>query len=262
MKKNGDDKFYVQSVHRTLEILEEISKGKNSGKSVSELSKSLNLPVSTVYRLIQNLVARNYLYERDDGNYTLGLKLLELGSLVQKNLEIRSLARKTMESLNKETKETIYLAKLDKQDGSLIYIDKFESLRNVTLTAGIGTRNYLHSTANGKCLVAGFNDGEIKYLLAKKGMPPLTDKTITTVDAFLQEIAKVREEGYALDDLENEENVRCVAAPIYDYGKKIVASISISGVSTNMSLGHLQTTYKDLIKAAARDISLKLGFQY
>jgi len=93
-------------------------------------------------------------------------------------------------------------------------------------------------------------------------MPPLTDKTITTVDAFLQEIAKVREEGYALDDLENEENVRCVAAPIYDYRKKIVASISISGVSTNMSLGHLQTTYKDLIKAAARDISLKLGFQY
>ncbi|MFZ5945343.1 MAG: IclR family transcriptional regulator [Bacillota bacterium] len=261
MKKNNDDKFFVQSVNRTFEILDCISKGKGAGKSLTEISKAIQLPVSTAYRLIQNLVAWNYVTESTDGNYSLGLKLLELGSLVQKNIEIRNLARPFMEQLNETTKETIYLAKFDEKDSTLIYIEKMESLRNVTLTAGVGTRNYVHSTANGKCLLSGFDDEKIRVILKRKGMPPLTGHTLVDIDAFLSDVQKVRQQGYAVDDEENEVSVRCVAAPIFDYTRRVAASISISGVSTNITPEQLRHEYRDLVIKTAQEISYELGFR-
>lgn len=256
-----EEKFFVQSVNRAFEIIEKISAGKGYGMSITEISKGVGLPVSTVYRLIQNLLAWNYVHENSDGHYTLGLKLLELGSLVQQNIQVRNIARKYMEELNEITKETIYMAVLDEKEHDLIYVEKLDSKRNVNLVAGVGTRNYIHSTANGKCIVASLSDEKIKQILAQKGMPALTEYTINDVDKFLEEVQKVRELGYAIDDLENESSVRCVAAPIYDYRNVVIASISISGVSTNITPEIMHNEYKDLVIKAAKNISQELGYR-
>ena len=168
MPPSKEDKFYVQSVNRALEIIEKISEANGHGISVTEISRSIGLPVSTVYRLIQNLQAWNYVHENSEGNYTLGLKLLQLGSIVLRNVELRNIAQKYMEELNKQTKETIYMAILDDKAYELIYVEKIESLRNVTLVAGVGTRNYVHSTANGKCILSGFSDEKIREILKEK----------------------------------------------------------------------------------------------
>lgn len=258
-KNDKEDKFYVQSLNRTFQIIDKISEARGRGISVTELSKSVDLHVSTVYRLLQNLVAWNYVVENANGNYILGLKLLQLGAIVQENIEIRNVARKYMEELNEATKETIYLSILDEEQKNIMYIEKMGSRRNVVLVAGVGSRNFIHSTANGKCLVSGFSDDKITQILKEKSMPGVTKNTITNIELFLREVQKVREFKYAIDDLENEETVRCVAAPIFDYRDTVVAAISISGLITDIDRDLLDTKYKDLVIKAAQQISGELG---
>ena len=97
-------------------------------------------------------------------------------------------------------------------------------------------------------------------MLEEKGMPALTATTITSVDRFLAEIESVNQSGYALDDLENENGVRCVAAPIIDYTGNVVAAISISGSESNMDLDLLNGEYKKLVIDAALKISQQMGY--
>jgi DNA-binding IclR family transcriptional regulator len=259
-KSNMDSKFYVQSIDRAFSIVDEISKVNDRGLSLSEIAETIQLPVSTVYRILQNLVAWQYLVEKDNGNYVLGFTFLTYGNIVKENLTLRNYAKKFMEQLNQETKETIYLSILDQRNGDIIYIDKVESQRNIKLAAGVGSRNYIHSTANGKCLVSKLSNDKIREILSIKGLPALTDKTITDPAVFLAEVAEVRKAGYAIDDLENEIGVRCVAAPIRDYSGSVVAAISISGVEQNMSIEILQTAYIQLVKETALSISRRLGY--
>ncbi|HMM19315.1 MAG TPA: IclR family transcriptional regulator [Selenomonadales bacterium] len=258
--RNMDSKFYVQSINRALAIVDEISRVNERGLSLSEVAEAIELPVSTVYRIIQNLVAWQYLAEKDDGNYVLGFSLLTLGNIVKNNLILTNYAHKYMEDLNEQTKETIYLAALDKVNGDIIYIDKIDSHRNIKLAAGVGSRNYIHSTANGKCLVSRMSADKIKELLAMKGMPALTEQTIVDAEAFLGEVKKVRENGYAIDDLENERGVRCVAAPIQDYTGSVVAAISISGVDSTMEMELVVNQYSLLVRDAALKISKQMGY--
>ncbi|MDR3564295.1 MAG: IclR family transcriptional regulator [Negativicutes bacterium] len=259
-KKAMDNKFYVQSIHRALTILDEVSTVNDHGLSLSEIAEKIDLPISTVYRIVQNLVAWQYLAEKDSGNYVLGFAFLTFGNIVKRDLVLTNYARKYMEELNQKTKETIYLAILDKMAGDLIYIDKLESLRNIKLAAGVGSHNYIHSTANGKCLVSRMSVDKVKELLNAHGMPQLTATTITDIPAFLEEIRKVKESGFAIDDLENEPGVRCVASPIYDYTGNVVATVSISGVESNMELELLKHEYGNLVKEAALSISRQMGY--
>jgi DNA-binding IclR family transcriptional regulator len=92
-------------------------------------------------------------------------------------------------------------------------------------------------------------------------MPSHTESTITDAETYLNEVRKVREHGYAIDNLENEPGVRCVAAPIYDYRKKIIASISLSGISSAITLDTIENNYKHLVMETTEKISRELGFR-
>lgn len=259
-KIDKEDKFFVQSLHRAFQIIEKISESKGKGLSATEISKGIGLHVSTVYRLLQNLVAWNYATENSNGNYTLGIKFLELGYQVQNSIEIRNVARKHLEELNELTKETIYLAIFDDKENEILYIEKMPSQRRIALVAGIGSRNYVHSTANGKCLLSGFSNERILQILKKKGMPAVAKNTITDPAKYLQEIEKVRELKYAVDDLENEDSVRCVSSPIYDYRKSVVAAVSISGVTNDIDDALMHGKYRELVINTAQAISKELGY--
>ncbi|MDT8903440.1 IclR family transcriptional regulator [Anaeroselena agilis] len=263
MKKTGrniDTKFYVQSIARAFAIIEVISEANDHGLSLSEIAEKIDLPISTVYRIVQNLIAWRHLAEKDNGNYTLGFAYLTYGNIVKRDLVLTNYARKYMEELNQKTRETIYLAILDRTAGDIIYIDKLESHRNIKLAAGVGTHNYIHSTANGKCLVSRLGSDKLRELIGVRGMPALTPATITDLAKFGEEIKRVRETGFALDDLENEPGVRCVAAPILDYTGNVVAAVSISGVEANMSLDTLVAEYSALVREAALNISRQMGY--
>jgi len=258
---NKESKFYVQSLNRAFDILEIVSQHNDKGISVTEISKLINLPVSTTYRLLQNLLNWNYVQEDNNLNYFLGIKLMHFGFRVFDALEIRKIAVPKMKWLNELTKETIYLATLNKHDGKLIYIEKRESKRNVSLSGNVGSWSLIHSTANGKCLVSSLSDDEIRQLLQINGMIRLTNHTITSPDEYLKQIQKVRDEGYAVDDLENEDALRCIASPIYDFRGEVIASMSISGITANISEEMMHGSYKNYIIEATSEISKLLGYK-
>ncbi|MGI6586239.1 MAG: IclR family transcriptional regulator [Lutisporaceae bacterium] len=261
MKKPCDDKFFIQSINRALTIVDAISKAKDKGLTLTEISERVDLHISTVYRILQNLIAWDYVKENEDGEYILGFELITLGNLAQNNMGLQNLAHPYLMELGNLSGETIYLAIFDETNFSVMYIDKIDNKGNIKLAAGIGTRNNIHSTANGKVLISGFSDEKIKDMLKHTGMNANTPLTITDPEKFLDEIHKVRERGYAIDDLENEPGVRCVAAPILDYRKKVIGSVSISGVASSITIESIEEKYKAMLLHTTERISKELGYR-
>lgn len=261
MKKVSGDKFYIQSINRALNIVDAISKSRDKGLTLTAISEQVDLHISTVYRILQNLIGWNYVKEDEDGRYTLGFELISLGNIAKDSIGLRNVAHPYLVELGDLSKETIYLATLDEINISVMYIDKIDSKGNIKLAAGIGTRNNIHSTANGKILVSGYSDDKIKNMLISAGMNANTAFTITDAEKYLEEIKQVREQGYAIDNLENEVGVRCVAAPIYDYRKKIIGSVSLSGVASAVTLETIEDKYKPLILETTEKISKELGYR-
>lgn len=260
MKMPSSDKFYIQSINRAFSIVETISKERDSGLSLTALADRVDLPISTVYRILRNLIHWQYIQEDDAGIYRLGFELTNLGSIAGDSVGIKNAAHQLLSEMGEQTRETVYLAILDEENSSVIYIDKIESKSNIKLAAGIGSRNYLHSTANGKSLASGLSDEKIRQFLGISGMPALTESTITEVDVFLDEIRKVKDNGYSVDDMENEPGVRCVASPIFDCKSRIIGSVSLSGISSSVTHELIQQKYRYLVKETADKISRKLGY--
>jgi DNA-binding IclR family transcriptional regulator len=261
VEENSSNKFYIQSINRALAIIDVISKSSESGMALTAIAEKVDLPISTAYRIIQNLTEWQYIKEDESGIYTLGFAFITLGNIAKNNIGLRNVAHKYISELGDITKETIYLAILDEGKGEIIYIDKIDSKRNIKLAAGVGNRNYIHSTANGKVLVSGFSDGKIREILKNSNMPKLTPTTLSDIDKFLAEVNKVRQNGYAVDDQENELEVSCVAAPIMDYRKKVVGSLSISGISSTMTAESIDKVFKNQVMEAARKVSKELGYR-
>lgn len=261
MRIDPSDKFYIQSINRALTLVELIGKAGDEGISQTLLSKASGLPVSTVYRILYNLLSWQYVQEDDYGRFRLGLGLISLGNIASGSIELKSTAHPYLADLGNLTSETIYLAILDEDHADVIYIDKIESKGNIKLAAGIGSRNCIHSTANGKVLVSGFTDDHIKKLISMSGMPAHTDSTITKPEDLIREINQVRLQGYAIDNIENEPGVRCVAAPVFDSRGRIAGSISLSGISTSVTIELVEQRYKNLVMKTAYELSLKMGYK-
>lgn len=261
MKLSSSDKFYIQSINRAFSLIEEIGRSGDAGISLTELSERTGLHISTAYRILQNLISWQYIKEGSDSRFRLGLELITLGNIAGGSIGLKNTAHQYLAELGNLTRETIYLAILDEDRADVMYIDKIESKGNIKLAAGIGSRNCIHSTANGKVLLSGLGDERIKALLDKVGMPSHTDATITVPDLLLSEISRVRAQGYAIDNLENEPGVRCIAAPIYDNANRICGSISLSGISTSVTFELIEEKYKTMIIETACNISSKLGYK-
>lgn len=221
------DKLYIQSINRALSLVKAISEG-DGGLTLSELARP-DLPISTAYRILRNLVAWQYVEEREDGRYMLGSELMRLGNLAQKNIDIIGTAHKHLRALGVACEQTVYLAMLDISGYSIYYADKIPATGTIQLSAETGTRHPIHSTANGKVLVSSHTNDQIRAILSASGMVARTPKTITIPETFLKEVESMRKLGYAIDDEENEKNVVCIAAPVY-CNNEIAASISVSGI--------------------------------
>jgi IclR family acetate operon transcriptional repressor len=202
--------YSIRAVARVCEILTLLGQSRE-GATLAEVGSATGLPKSSAFRYLATLEEHRYV-ERDAarGVYRLGLAVvplhgLELGRLVDA-------ARPHLERLRDELGETINLGRLD---GSRIaYLAIVESRNSMRLAARPGDRDPLHSTALGKAIAEQLDERRVRAILKSEGMPRLTDRTITDVDAFFAELERVRSAGYAVDDLENEPHGRCVAVAI------------------------------------------------
>ncbi|GAA0389729.1 IclR family transcriptional regulator [Streptomyces luteireticuli] len=212
----------VQSLERAFDLLERMA---DAGGEVglSELATSSGLPLPTIHRLMRTLVASGYVRQQPNRRYALGPRLIRLGESSARLLG--HWARPYLARLVEETGETANMALLDGDE--VVYVAQVPSRHSVRMFTEVGRRVLPHTTGVGKALLAQAPDDEVRAILGRTGMPAATEKTITTPDAFVDALARVRDSGYAVDDNEQEIGVRCLAVPVPD--SPTAAAISISG---------------------------------
>ncbi|TYO96205.1 IclR family transcriptional regulator [Desulfallas thermosapovorans] len=248
----------VQSVDRSLAILEALARHREP-IALTVLSVKLGLNISTVHRLLNTLIVAGFVeQEPNQGRYRLGLKTFEIGNAALYNLDIRSIAKPYLKELVDRCNETANLSVLNR--GEVVYIDQVESPNIVKMFAKPGTRGPAYCTASGKVLLASLPPGELNQIVKKNKFYKYTDRTITDSELFKKELAKVKQQNYAIDFGELEEGVQCVAAPVRNHEGKTIAAISVSGPATRISQSFPRAELIKLIIEAANRISLQLGF--
>lgn len=252
------DRYGIRVLDRAYSLLEILADGQP--RSLVQLSASADLNTTTTFRILASLQSRNYVARNQQtGEYTLGLACLELAHAFLGS-SIRSLALPHLLALREETRETVHLAVLDRMD--VVYVDKLDALHAIGLMSShVGGRKPAYCTGVGKALLAYQDEAMLRQHYAAAGMPELTPTTITTVDGLLAELKATRDRGYTFDLGENEREVRCVAAPVFDSSGHAAAAISVSGPATRMDpIAHNGEVIRLTTETATR-ISAALGYR-
>ncbi len=253
--------YEVPAVKRALAILDSLNESA-VGLSVQEVSRIHKMPYSTAFYLLETMEKSGYV-QRDDSSkrYSVGYKLLAFreGSAARTNLTLRALAWPLMEELTEVTGLTCHLATLEKDEA--VYIEKAEPAGFIRLNTWVGKRNSLHSTAVGKALLMFTPADQVRKLLRDGGLPRKTDRTITTIEGFLEELGQCRNRGFAIDDGEDENDGCCVAAPVLSSEDQVIAAVGLSGTVTQIDAQRKEAIGK-LIRNYARQISARSGHLY
>lgn len=248
----------VQSIERALTILNKLSEYPN-GLQVTRLSEQVGLTKSTVHRLLTTLSNMNYVVKDEETDkYKLGLQILFLSRNLLNNNDVITVAKPYLEKLSLEVNETVHLC--IENLGEIVYIDKIDSNQAVRMFSRIGSRAPMYCTAVGKVLLSGMDQEKVDSILSKTEFIAKTPTTITSKEQLLEEVEKIKIEGYALDNSENEEVLRCIAAPIYDHKGKIIASFSISGPNNRVTMDLINETLIEKMKHYSMAISRNLGY--
>ncbi|MGB0665110.1 MAG: DNA-binding transcriptional regulator KdgR [Pontibacterium sp.] len=246
----------VSSVLKTFAILEGLAETKSIG--VTDLAQKLMTSKSTVYRFLQTMKMLGYVsQEGDTDRYALTLKLFELSSKSLEYVDLIGSAEKRMRRIAEETKEALHLGTRDGQ--SIVYIFKVDSQYNLRMQSKIGGRNPLYSTAIGKVLLASLTDQEVRGILEGVVFLPHTDNTHADIDSLFKELAVVKEQGFGEDVEEQEQGLRCIAAPIYDRFGNVTASMSLS-YPTIRHTDEKREQYIALLQQQADEVSRELGW--
>ena len=224
-------------------------------RRLTELVEASGVPRATVVRLLEVLLEAGVLRTDASGRYDLGPRLAVWGQRFLDRLDIRDLAADLMADLSARTRETCFLGV--RQGGRVLYVAKVDSPQAVRPAAVVGAVNPLHSTGIGKALLA-HADAETVRRYLEGPLVRRTPNTITDPEALAAELAATRDRGYAIDEIENEEGVRCVAAPIRDHSGEVVAAMSVSAPAYRFASDDLPDV-AELVVAAAATLSARLG---
>ena len=248
----------VQSIERALTILNKLSEYPN-GLQVTRLAEQVGLTKSTVHRLLSTLVSMNYVVKDEETDkYKLGLQILYLSRNLLNNNDVITVAKPYLEKLSLEVNETVHLC--IENLGEIVYIDKIDSNQTVRMFSRIGSRAPMYCTAVGKVLLSGMDQEKFEAILSKIEFIAKTPTTITTKEQLLDEIHKIKKVGYALDNAENEESLRCIAAPIYDHNGRMIASFSVSGPNNRVTMEMVNEILIDKMRHYSMAISRNLGY--
>jgi DNA-binding IclR family transcriptional regulator len=256
--KTSDSPYKVQVLDRALAALA-ILANSSSDCSLAELCPALKLHKSTVHRLMMVLEQHRLVVKNPEtGRYRLGLRLYELGSRAIDGLDLRGRARPYLDRLQDEFGETVFFCILD--EGQVFYVEKVESQRSVRTACTVGSRAPAYCTAVGKAMLAELPDAEVSKIVRRWGLKAVTPNTITTASALKAELKTVRARGYAIDDEEKEEGLRCIGAAVRSHSGNLAAAMSISGPAFRMTKERIPEIGQALMEAAGK-LSAELGYQ-
>jgi IclR family KDG regulon transcriptional repressor len=216
----------IRAVRRAVDLLQALARHPQ-GASVTQLAGELGMPKSSVYRLLTTLRSAQWVSQLPHTErYVLGLGLVEVSAQALEAVSLRDLARPHLEALWQETGESIHLGIL--HDVSVVYVMKYESRHSIRMYSQVGRRAPLYCTGLGKAILAWLPPEKRTELLRQLSLVRYTPRTLVELDSLLQDLEETRRRGYAIDNAEHEDFVRCVAAPILGPDGVPVASISIA----------------------------------
>jgi DNA-binding IclR family transcriptional regulator len=242
----------IQVIDRMMSLLGALSRH-GSPVNLKQLATETRLHPSTAHRILSVMVGSRLVDRIEPGTYRLGIRLLELGSLVKSRISVRQEALPHMQSLQLELGETINLSV--RHDDEVVYVERTSGNNSMMRVVQIiGARAPLHITAVGKIFLAEDGPEKCAEYARRTGLPRYTDNTLTDADALAKELEKVRRQGYASDNEEAEKGVSCIGAGIYNDEGRLVAGLSVSAPSDR-----LNKAWATQVRQTAEKISRAIG---
>jgi DNA-binding IclR family transcriptional regulator len=247
----------VQVLDRTIAVLQSVADS-DTDLAAAEIARQLRLHKSTVHRLLAVLEHYRLIKKGSDGSYRLGTRLIELGESAMARLKLSEHALPFLRDLAKQTGEGGHVTILSGTE--MLSIATVEGRWSLQSLARTGQRTQIHCTAAGKAVLAFLSDEACNDLIGKLTLVRNTRHTITKPAALKMELMHVRAAGYAVDDEEFEEGLRCVGAPVFDHRGHVIASISMAAPVFRLRKERVPQVAR-LVMAAARGLSEDLGYQ-
>lgn len=249
-------RYGIIALRRGLSILSLLA-GADGSLSATEISRATKLHGSTVHRFLVNLEESDYIARDERGNYHLGMGCVSLSRAALNRLDVRRTSQRTLEALNRTTRETVHLT--IRNGLTAVYVDKFESPEPLRIFSRVGANVPLHCTAMGKIFLAYMGAQERDETLSKLEFTRYTQSTIASAAAMRTELKTVRKQGYAIDNEEHEAHIKCIAGPVWDETGRAIAAFSVTGPAARMDRQRLRE-FAPLVRQASQTISKSLGY--
>ena len=236
----------VKSVDQMLQVLELFSADKQSW-GVTEISEALHLYKSTVFGILKTFESRGFMKKDDKTQkYQLDIKFMPIISAILNKMDLKQVALPFMDKLSKKYDESVHLTlAVEDKLFPIMMIESTKSLRSfIVLGEGIP----LYCTASGKTILAYWPTTKLEDYLAKQDFKKFTETTITDVDVLRQELINILKNGYAVNNSEHEEGIRCVSGPIFNFNGQVLGTISVTGPTIRMNKAVLPDIARDIIE--------------
>ena len=261
MESERDGEGATGTLGKAIAILETVALAERPMRFTDVLSVS-GQPRGTLHRQLSHLVQEGLLELRADHAYVPGLRLLKLASASWARNEFRAVAAPFLEALHGETGETVHLGVLRGRE--IIYLDKVESRQAVRMNSQIGNASPVYCTGVGKAALSVLDPSALEAIVADMDFRRFTPQTLADRPSLFAELESIRETGIAFDREEHEPGIRCVAAPVFDARRSLVAGVSVTGPAYRVGLEQLDgwgPLVRDTARAIMAELAARLGPQ-
>ncbi len=246
----------VPALERGLAVLEVVAQSR-SGLTFSQIARQLPYPKSSVHCLLLTFERTGYLWRSEaTGRYMCGPKLTHIANSAMQGVVLREKAAPLLRALLDRTNLTVHMAILE--SGTAVLIAKVERIGSRRVSTWVGKRIDVHCTSLGKCLIAYISEAELVSIVQQHGLLRHNENTICSLPRLKQELATIRQRGWAMDDEEEEIGIRCIGAPVLDADGNAVAAISVSGTTGDIHLGTADSLAQE-VRQTALELSRELG---
>jgi IclR family transcriptional regulator, KDG regulon repressor len=246
----------MDATQKTLSVLDALAPDVRGADRLGDIASRAGLPRSTVHRILQRLVEHGYARAEGDGRYVAGARVLALAGGVLRDLD-RGYLTPVLQALCDDVGHTVHFALLTGNEAT--YIEKLEAPgASYQMVSRVGGRIALHCTAIGKAILAGLPVDERHALLGRGELVARTPRTLITVPELDRELERVAARGFAVDDEENERNIRCVGAAVRDGRGRPTGAVSVSALTLDLALDDVPAVGRR-VTAAADELSRALS---
>jgi IclR family acetate operon transcriptional repressor len=245
----------VQSLERALALMSALARDDKA--TLSELALRTGTPPSTAHRLLTTLEGHGWAsFDEATNFWRVGVEAFRTGSSFIRQTRVVDAAREEMRGLVAHTGETANVATPD--GGEVVFVSQIETTHPIRAFFGQGARAPMHASGIGKALLATLPRDAVERLLQRTGLREFTARTLASPAALFEDLDRIRSRGWALDDEERTEGMRCVAAAIFDHHGEAVAGISISGPSARLPLDAVGE-FGPVVRRAAQRVTERIG---